>query len=1019
MRLGLEGATRSISLILTMLLRRSLLEIAPLVALAGWLVWGAGRGGAASPDWSMRTWQVEEGLQDNSVSSVACSPSGYLWVVTRTALARFDGVSFQPVRLPSEAADAALALRVSRFTRDTRLWTAADGGGLLGLGSGRTNLYTAAMGLSTARPVALEEAGDGAVWVGYTDGTVCRVSAGKVTRFAGEEWLPGAGACWLAVDAGGQLWFAKAGRIGVWRGGKFVSLHTTSEQRVQVTAAKAGGVWVNAAGRVFRLTVDGAATPLATLPPLRAGVEVRAMYCDADDGVWIGTSTEGLFHCSPAGAVRVETSHPEVLSITQDHEGNFWVGTGGGGLNRIRPRMIELHGTTAGLPIETVRSVCEDQAGRLWAATLNGELACYERAQWRSIPPKILGEGVEATCVIDDGSGGVWVGTRQHGLGHLVGDAFTRTAVRPKGAPMAVRALHRDRAGAVWTAVEGMGPVPQNGVLRWVAGRPQWMEQPAGSRVVRAVAEDTTDQLWMGTPDGLLLRVADCALVDETARVMRQRKPIRSLLATPDGSLWIGLAGVGLVRWKDGVAHQFGSAQGLPDGFVSSLVADDHGALWAACSRGLFRVPLSELEAVASGRTQRFTTSPQERLEGLRNLQGNYGHWPGATRSRDGRLWLPMRTGLAVVRPSRVPSALAPPPVYVDRLLVDGQPMSVEASAPPRFRGDHRQVTLEFSAPAFSAPENVVFRHKLVGWDEQWSEATRERRAIFPQLSPGKYEFLVNATAESGQWSGPGSALAFTVTPQVWQTLWFKLSVTTLACLSIAAGVRHLSLRRMRAELARVEREAVVHRERARIAKDIHDDLGASLTHITLLGELVEQELAAPERVLTHARTLSQTARQLMGALDETVWAVTPSNDTLAHLLNYTGQFAAGFLHAAGVRCRVDFPLHADDRPISAEARHHLFMAVKEALHNVVKHSRATTVNLSAAITPQSLRLTVTDDGRGFTEGTADAQADGLCNIRQRLAEIGGACNITSEPGRGTTVLLEFPWTGPPCHSPA
>lgn len=995
---------------LDMKLRRSQFTIAPPVLLAGWLVLGAGNGIAASQDWSVRTWQVEEGLQENSVSSVARSPSGYLWVATRTALARFDGVSFQPVPLPPEASDAALPLRVARFTRDTRLWLATDGGGLLALGHGRTNRFTTAMGLSTARPVVLEEAGDGAVWVGYTDGSVCRVATGQVTRFAGDDWLPGAGTCWLAADSSGQLWFAKAGRIGVWRGGKFAPLHTTPEARVQLTAAKAGGVWVNAAGRVFRLMEDGSVTPLATLPPLRAGVEVRAMFCDGDGDVWIGTSTEGLFHCGPAGAVRVETSHPEVLSITQDHEGNVWAGTGGGGLNRIRPRVIELHGTSAGLPIETVRSVCEDQAGRLWAATLNGELASYERGQWRSISPKVLGEGVEVTCVTDDGAGGVWVGTRQHGLGHLVGDAFTRTDVRSEDAPMAVRALHQDRSGAVWAAVEGVVATTPNGVQRWVAGESQWFAQPSGSRVVRAMAEDAAGQLWMGTPDGLLLRVADGALVDETARVMRQRKPIRSLLATPDGSLWIGLAGVGLVRWKDGLAHQFGPAQGLPDGFVSALLADDFGALWVACSRGLFRVPLSELEAVASGRSQRFTTAPQERLEGLRNLQANYGHWPGATRSRDGRLWLPMRTGLAVVRPSRVPRELGPPPVRVDRLLVDGKLRTPEPSAPPHFRGDHRQVAFEYSAPAFSAPENVVFRHKLVGWDEEWSEATRERRASYPKLSPGKYEFLVNATAESGQWSGPGSALAFSVTPRAWQTLWFKLALTAVACLGIAAGVRHFSLRRMRAELARAEREAVVHRERARIAKDIHDDLGTSLTHITLLGELVEQELAAPERVLTHARTLSQTARQLMGALDETVWAVTPSNDTLAHLLDYSGQFAAGFLHAAGMRCRVDFPLHADDRPISAEARHHLFMVVKEALHNVVKHSGATTVSLSAAITPQALRLTVVDDGQGFSGVAADARADGLRNMRQRLAEIGGTCDIASEPGRGTTVSIEFPW---------
>jgi len=167
---------------------------------------------------------------------------------------------------------------------------------------------------------------------------------------------------------------------------------------------------------------------------------------------------------------------------------------------------------------------------------------------------------------------------------------------------------------------------------------------------------------------------------------------------------------------------------------------------------------------------------------------------------------------------------------------------------------------------------------------------------------------------------------------------------------------------------------------------------------------------ATPEKASEHVTKISTTARQLIKSLDEIVWAVNPSNDTLAHLVDYTGQFALDYLRVAGIRCRLDFPEETPPREVSTDVRHDLFLIVKEALHNVVKHAQATEVWLRIKATEDSLRVSVEDNGGGFDHPPDRAGADGLLNMRSRAAEIGGSCEIQSKSGAGTKVVVELFW---------
>jgi signal transduction histidine kinase len=268
----------------------------------------------------------------------------------------------------------------------------------------------------------------------------------------------------------------------------------------------------------------------------------------------------------------------------------------------------------------------------------------------------------------------------------------------------------------------------------------------------------------------------------------------------------------------------------------------------------------------------------------------------------------------------------------------------------------------------------------------------------------------VVASNNDGLWNETGATLAFTVLPFVWQTWWFRITGGILTAVAGGIIVWLDARRRMQRKLEQFEREQAVERERARIAKDIHDDLGARLTRISLLSESVPAEEISPPQAAEALNRIFTTVHETTQAMDEIVWAVNPQHDTLDSLAGYLGKFAQDFFEDSPVRCRLDIPVQLPNWPLDAEVRHNLFLAFKESVNNVLRHARATEVLISLAIEGHSFSITIEDNGVGFamtssTVRTSESSArNGLKNVRHRLTHLGGRCDIQSEPGGGTRI---------------
>jgi signal transduction histidine kinase len=281
----------------------------------------------------------------------------------------------------------------------------------------------------------------------------------------------------------------------------------------------------------------------------------------------------------------------------------------------------------------------------------------------------------------------------------------------------------------------------------------------------------------------------------------------------------------------------------------------------------------------------------------------------------------------------------------------------------------------------------------------------------YSYLPPGEYQFRVQSLSEAGEWTGAMVSLPITVVPPFWRTTWFRSVVLLLIVAALVAGVRNATRRKMKLQLEKLDRERALELERTRIARDIHDDLGSNLTQIALLSELAQTDLEEPAQVRLHLKEIFTTARAVARQLDEIVWAITPANDTLEQFVSYLCKYAQDSLRVAGIRCRLDIPESLPDYSMSSAERHDLFLAAKEALHNVIKHAHADQVWLRLKVQGDALVLTIEDNGKGFGDSVVATNGHGLANMQNRLKYVGGTFDQKSDVGLGTSVRLKLPLT--------
>jgi signal transduction histidine kinase/ligand-binding sensor domain-containing protein len=979
------------------------------------LLSGAGFSSAAQKTlrYSVESWDTEKGLPQNSVFSILQTKDGYLWCGTGNGLARFDGLRFKTY---DQGNTPELPVgKIFKLFEDshTNLWISTEQPGASVVRNGvLTNVDFGTR--MNERAVSFAEDSAGNLWVNFRDQQLLRYNNGHTDlRISGcrDVIVDASNLVWLATQETTNAEPYRLKAIGpVSSGLAFVVPYDLPAPQLDLLLpSRSGGYWRLGEGRVEKWRNDHLEKSLGNYP-WQKGISLQAATEDEEGNLIVGTYGDGVWWYAPDGhAERIEgLSHASVWSLALDREGTLWVGTDGGGLNRVRKQAFDVLEPGKAL---SIKSVCEDTNHALWFSINDGGIKRWHDGQftsYRDTPSWIA-------SVFADKFGTVWAGSDGAGLYLLRGNRFQNAPgwdiINTAGAgPLAhVSCIYQDETGKLWIGT-------QAGIV--VAERRSWgmltVTNGLSENWIRAVVGDGQGGAWVGTESAGINHIRTNKVERFGSANNPAQNKVSSLHLDRDGVLWVGTAG-GLGRLEHGKWTAFTRNDGLVNNNIGFILEDGEGYLWLGSTAGLMRVDKRGLNAYASQPTNTVPIRVYGLADGLPSSECAYGSQPAACRASDGTLWFPTIKGLAFVKAAALRQNTNPPPVVIEAVRIDGVAATrdslgaslVRAVTVPPGKGSFE---IYFTSLNLSAPEKGRVRYRLAGLDDRWTEKPGDTRSVqFIRVPAGKYVFELLACNEDYVWSQSPTTLAIHVLPPFWQTWWFMALSALFVFAMVVGSVYYVSTQRLHRQLESLRQQEALEHERARIARDLHDQLGANLTQVALLGELAESDKEQPNEVEAHARQISQTARETTHALDEIVWTVNPSNDTLNGLINYVCKYAQEYFALADLKYRLEVPPDLPTTPISPELRHNMFLAAKESVNNVVKHAQATSAWLRLRLEPQRFVLEIEDDGRGLPADATEKGRNGLKNMRKRMEDVGGSFEATKGAEGGTLVKLAAP----------
>lgn len=967
---------------------------------------------AAEPMWQVRTWVTDDGLPNNDVPCVTQHPDGAMLFATHGGLVRFDGLRFHPVEIRNSRGGGGVGAVLPQS--DGSLWMVTNSVlARLDPVQGETVLTMPVLDLPGSRETAFFEQPAGTLWLCFEGGRFHRIQGNRIEQVPVAPGLSPTFAACATSDRNGLIWASGPTVLAKWQNDRFEPVAELPKNRCVLTRAAAGGVWIGAGRRLLHYTEQAGLQIIAEISGLPEGARLTRLYEDRNGRLWLGSFGGGLWLRQGDHIQSIPLPHPDVWWLSEDREGNLWVATGGGGVCRVRPRLLTMLEESTGPRGEVARAICATRSGDLWVATQNGKLFTRCAGQWREFAPGTGWPAKKAVRVNAGNSDDIWIGDGNGDLVHWDGTNFETIPLPDRKPKLAIVSVLQSRSGDLWVG---------RGFNVWRRHGAEWRDVPlvAESGEAVSLAEDRGGCIWAGTARGMLLREDGGRFVRIAAESL-DCLAIRSLLVMPDGALLIATQGSGIVRYANGRCAVIGRSQGLPHRTVSQLALDGRGRIWAGSDAGLFMVPYEQVVAIAENRSASLHATVFGRSEGLTGLQAN-ASFPGALIERDGTFWCSTRSGLARIDTAQVGLNAVPPRATIESILInDGTPVSAGGcsgfslpnagtgfftATPVKLPPGIHNLAFEFGTSSFAAPESIRIRYQLLGIDQKPHLADAGRHAVYGRMPPGDYTLRVSAANNDGVWSKHDTVLNLRIAPIYHETSWFRaLGVLAAVGLVIVAGYR-IALTRYHRRTEALRRETAVHAERTRIARDMHDQIGASLTQISLLSDIA----VAQGNGSTQLDRLAATARETAQALDEIVWAIDPGQDRFNSLLEYLAPQITELSQAANLRCRFDFPAQTIERYLPAAHRHQLFLIVREAVHNIIQHASATELKLRIATTATDLLIEVTDNGAGFHPTTTNGH--GLQNMRTRTESLGGTFSIRSQPG--TAVTLRIPWPSNP-----
>ena len=966
----------------------------------------------------IRRYTIADGLADNTVLNITTDARGYLWFATASGLSRFDGYTFSNLTrttgLPGNAVYQVLVDRRGIF------WLATSGGlvrfrpELPPSSRDRVIVYRPHGRAGSEFITTLVEDRNGTIWCGAQTGLFrinpdaapdARLSAVDV------EWSVSPIVNVLALDRDGAIWIGTrsghlyrrlpAGRIEHYNG-----LAGPYSEITDLLFDRQGRLWIGTEDGLYRTTPPFSPDSSVFEPVHRElGLEqhrrIFVLFESRKGDIWAGMY-QYLAQFPAGGRPAHLWSKQDGIprhgptAIGQDHDGNLWLGSADTGIARLAASGFLTYGLDE-LAGAVVKSVSETREGELYTGgqTEAGKLAVRVRSGERflavhpRVPPGVKYFGWKlARILLQDHAGEWWIASYN---GLLRYPCLRRTAqlesISPKkvytsrdGLPSnSIVRLFEDRNSNLWIGMEHAGAAYMDRSRNTFH-----IVQATEMDRVSAFGEDRAGNVWIGDEGGRLWRVYDgrAALITGSTG----RGWINDFLLDHKGRLWVATSANGLMRFDDPAStaprfHEYGLKEGLSSLNTCSLAEGLDGSIYIGTRRGVDQLEPNLIHF-------RYFTAAEGIAEGSVNA---------VYRDRNGVLWFGTHGGLTQFTAANHTPGV-PPDAWITGLSINGRSEPISELGQSRVDQvdvpyGQQQIQFDFLALSF-APGDVLRYQYRIG-NDRWSEPIQSRSVHYGGLAPGNYRFVVRAINSDGQVSSKPAEVDFRVIPPLWRRVWFQV----LLLAAVVAGA-------VSAHQARVRRAVAVERVRTRIATDLHDDIGSALSQIAILSEVARQRRGREDESEPLER-IGGLSRELLDSIGDIVWAIQPHKDHLSDLKQRMRRFAVDVLSTSNVEMHWPATGPGGDFDLESGMRREVYLIFKEAIRNVVRHSRATEARISLGVADGYLWMEVSDNGRGMAP-CETREGNGLNNMKLRAAKLRGELDVRSE-GQGTTLRLRAP----------
>lgn len=966
---------------------------------------------ALAADFVTRKWTTDEGLPQNTVTSIVQTHDGYIWLGTFGGLARFDGIRFtvfDSVNSPQLTSNRILSL--FEDSRNT-LWIGTDDGKVFSFTDGKFSPIGAAAGFERSAVWGIQEDNVGNLLIASDGGlesvriddpvgdetetpnirarganfVLCKDVRGTTEERAGNDAVVIAGNASAitqelvvpedflrcSTEKGGRAYLTSNKAVGFVENDRFYELKRldySAHLAAVSLAVKGDSLWFQEPGLLTQFRDDG-----ETRYSLGGIVDggTRAMFFDREGNLWLGTNGEGLVRLTrkKIGLLTelIDIRDDVYYSLAEDSSGSVWIG--GTSLIKVSDgKAIRIERTADGMAFPRIRSIAIDKDDRVW---VGGEL-------------------------------GIFV---------LYGDQLVQQNTLPDAN---IYSLFFDRSGTLWAGGE-------RGLWRDVNGNREHYTTAEGlaHNSVHCIRQMRDGTVWIGTRGGISI-FRNGRLENISADLGLSGSFVREFLEDNDGAIWIGTYGGGIYRLRDGVFRNISSTNGLIDNFVSRIIAGRDNRFWILSNLGIMSVSRDDLNMVADGVKSTVLGVVLDRSDGMPSAEANGGAQTTGIISRKGEFWFPMTRDVVIVDPARF--SQHPQQAVIERAysrrgtMIPDQKTDLSGSLEQvQLGNDARNIEIEYTVLSFLNPEQTRFFIKMEGLETEWTGVGTRRIASYPYLPAGDFVFLVKAVTPDGSVSESPTSLRIYVEAFYWETWWFKALAIIAAALLISlvyrSRVSQLNARQAQQEAFSKSLINAHELERERIAKELHDGLGQNLLIIKNLAQAGIAPDSQSDNQRSNLGQISEVAAETIDETREMIGNLSPRNLRRFGLSASIGNMTEQVERATGVA--FEAKIDEIDNVFAPETELNIFRIVQEGLNNIVKHSESPRGGVVISKMDERVDVEISDVGTGFDVDEAldpDGRnaGSGLQNMVQRVRLAGGEIDIDSRLGEGTKIKIRF-----------